>query len=73
MINTKIAFKLNDMVDISKKCTDCVSLYRMEEQEESADLVLVTCWLFVKVAHIQQNTALMASIWLGVIVEFVQV
>lgn len=45
----------------------------MEEQEESADLVLVTCWLFVKVAHIQQNTALMASIWLGVIVEFVQV
>lgn len=73
MINTKIAFKLNDMVDISKKCTDRVSLYRMEEQEESADLVLVTCWLFVKVAHIQQNTALMASIWLGVIVEFVQV
>lgn len=44
----------------------------MEQQEESADLVLIMCWLLVKVAHIQQNTALMASSWLGVIVGFVQ-
>lgn len=73
MINTKIAFKLKGMVDVSKKCTDRVSLHWMEQQEESADLALIRCWLFVRVAHIQQNTALMASSWLGVIVGFVQV
>lgn len=45
----------------------------MEQQAESSDLVLIMCWLFVKVAHIQDNTALMASSWLGVIAGFVQV
>lgn len=58
------------MLDISKRCTDSVSWHWMEQQAETSDLVFIMCWLFVKVAHIQENTALMASSWLGVIVGF---
>lgn len=72
-ITEKKAFKLKAMLDISKKCTDSVSWHWMEQQAESSDLVLIMCWLFVKVAHIQENTAPMASSWLGVSAGFVQV
>lgn len=68
MDNTKTALKLKDMLDISKRCTDSVSWHW--SMAETSDLVFIMCWLFVKVAHIQENTALMASSWLGVIVGF---
>lgn len=68
MDNTKTALKLKDMLDISKRCTDSVSWHW--SMAETSFLVFIMCWLFVKVPHIQENTALMASSWLGVIVGF---